>query len=68
MKEKPGVTDRDRAMAQKCVECPLCTRAKKKQKGVAYWVVRGVEEGICPYCKAYERVYGRKAHEPDPVE
>ena len=61
------ITDKDRAMAQKCVECPVCTRAKKKQKGLAYWFVRGVEEGICPYCKAYEKVYGKKAHEPGPA-
>ena len=61
------ITDKDRAMAQKCVECPVCTRARVKQRGAAYWFVRVIEGGLCPYCKAYERVYGRKAHEPEPA-
>jgi hypothetical protein len=25
--------------------------------------VRNVENGICPFCRAYERVHGKKAHE-----
>jgi len=61
------ITEKDRAMAQKCVECPVCSRARKNQKGILYWFVRLIEGGACPYCKAYEKVYGRKAHEPDPV-
>lgn len=63
MPTKP-TTDRDRAMAQRCVECPVCTRARKAQKGLAFWFVRRIEGSLCPYCRAYERVYGRKAHEP----
>ena len=35
-----------------------------KQKGFAYWFVKKIEGGICPFCKAYEKVYGKKAHEP----
>jgi hypothetical protein len=57
------VTEKDRQMAQKCVECPVCTRARKKQKGFAFWFVKSIEGGMCPYCKAYEKVYGKKAHE-----
>ena len=57
------ITDEDRAMAQQCVECPVCSRARKKQKGLAFWFVRKIEGGFCPYCRAYEKVYGRKAHE-----
>jgi hypothetical protein len=34
------ITEKDRAMARRCVECPVC--------------------------RAYEKVYGRKAHEPAP--
>ncbi len=60
------ISEHDRRMAQKCVECPVCTRARRRQKGLAYWVVRSVEGRICPFCRAYERVYGRKAHEPLP--
>jgi uncharacterized protein CbrC (UPF0167 family) len=58
------ITARDRAMAQRCVECPVCGHARKTQKGLAFWFVQRIEGSVCPYCKAYERVYGRKAHEP----
>ena len=33
------------------------------QKGLAYTVVKNVETAICPFCQAYERVHGKKAHE-----
>lgn len=59
-----AITDKDREMAQKCVECAVCKRARNQQRGLAYWFVKKVEGGICPYCKAYEKVYNRKAHEP----
>ena len=52
------------AMAQKCVECKVCEHARKKQKGLAFWIVKNVEHSVCPFCKAYEKVYGKKAHEP----
>lgn len=61
-----AITEKDRAMARKCLECPVCSYARRKQRGVVYFFVRFVEGGVCPYCKAYERVYGRKAHEPLP--
>ncbi len=50
-------------MAKRCVECPVCRQARKQQKGFAFWFVKNIENGICPYCAAYERVYGKKAHE-----
>ncbi|MFC1541659.1 hypothetical protein ACFL50_04320 [Candidatus Latescibacterota bacterium] len=62
------ITEKDRARAQKCLECYACKRARKKQKGLIFWFVKHIEGGICPYCKAYERVYGRKAHVPIPTE
>jgi hypothetical protein len=58
------ITDRDRAMAQRCVECPVCNRARRKQRGAAFWFVKRIEGGVCPFCQAYEKVNGRKAHEP----
>jgi hypothetical protein len=58
------ITQKDRDIAKKCVECPVCNRARKNQKGFFYWFVKTIEGGACPYCKAYEKVYGRKAHEP----
>ena len=57
------VSEKDKQMAQRCVECPVCSRARKMQRGIAYWFVKHIEDGICPYCAAYERVYGKKAHE-----
>jgi uncharacterized protein CbrC (UPF0167 family) len=58
------ITEKDRAMAQKCVECTVCRSARKNQRGVAFWFVKKIENRLCPFCKAYEKVYGRKAHEP----
>ena len=60
------ITDQDREMAQKCVECPMCTQARVTQRGFAFWFVKVIEGGMCPFCKAYEKVYGRKAHEKNP--
>ena len=60
------ITEKDRARAQRCVQCVVCRHARKKQRGALYWVVRAVEGNLCPYCRAYEKVYGRKAHEPLP--
>jgi hypothetical protein len=54
----------DRALAKVCVNCPVCRRARKVPAGAAYVFVMKVESGLCPFCRAYERVYGRKAHEP----
>jgi len=61
------ITEKDRQMAETCVQCTVCRKARKEQKGFAYWFVKRIEGGMCPYCKAYEKVYGRKAHEPVPA-
>jgi len=66
VKDRNVITERDRKRARKCVTCPVCRRARRKQKGLAFWIVKTVESGICPYCAAYEKVYGRKAYEPAP--
>jgi len=58
------ITDKDRKRAEKCVQCPVCRRARATQRGLCYWLVKKVEGRLCPYCRAYEKVYGRKAHEP----
>jgi len=62
------ITEKDRKLAKICIECPVCKHARKKQRGIAFWFVKTVEGSICPNCKAYERVYGRKAHEPLPAD
>ncbi len=60
-----NISDKERVRAQKCRECPVCNYARRKQRGVIFWFVKVIGGGLCPYCKAYERVYGRKAHEPN---
>ena len=61
------ITEKDRKLAKLCMECLLCKGARKKQRGFFFWIVKHVEVGICPACKAYEKVYGRKAHESIPA-
>mgnify|MGYP001163405913 CR=1 FL=1 len=61
-------SEQDLKRAQRCVECPVCTHARKRQRGLAFWFVKSIEGSVCPNCQAYERVYGRKAHEPEPAE
>lgn len=53
----------DKAMAKLCELCPVCLHARYHQEGAIYGFVKHVEQGICPFCKAYERVHGKKAHE-----
>jgi len=53
----------DRVLASVCRNCPVCRRARRQQSGVAFQLVNQVERHLCPFCRAYERVYGRKAHE-----
>ena len=62
-----SITDRDRRMARVCAGCILCRRARRKQRGMAFWLVKRVEFRVCPFCRAYERVYGCKAHEAPPA-
>ena len=61
---RDDITEKDRKLAQMCLQCPVCKHARKKQKGLIFWFVKKLESGICPSCKAYEKVYGKKAHEP----
>lgn len=61
---KNKITDKDRKMANFCRTCLVCKHARKKQEGAAFWFVQKIEGNLCPFCKAYERVYGKKAHQP----
>jgi hypothetical protein len=53
----------DIALAKVCELCPVCLHARHHQKGVVFNFVKSIETDICPFCKAYERVHGQKAHE-----
>ena len=57
------VSSFDKALAGFCANCPVCRRARRRQRGAAFWLVKRVEARPCPFCLAYERVHGRKAHE-----
>ena len=57
-------TKLDRALARICENCMVCRTARRRQTGAAFRFVKNIEGRICPFCQAYERVYGRKAHEP----
>lgn len=61
--EPAGRSKLDMALAKVCLNCPACRHARKTQGGAAFWLVRNVENSVCPFCRAYERVYGRKSHE-----
>jgi hypothetical protein len=61
---KPNISEMDRKLAAFCLVCPVCSHARKKQKGLAFTFVQKIEGNLCPFCRAYERVYGKKAHQP----
>jgi hypothetical protein len=54
----------DRKLAAVCLSCPACRRARQRQRGILFQLVRRVESRFCPFCRAYERVHSRKAHAP----
>jgi len=63
MNREREITSSDRFMAKVCMNCTVCKRAREKQQGAAFWFVSKIESDLYPFCRAYERVYGRKAHE-----
>jgi len=56
-------TQRDNVLAKACMNCPVCRRARQKQHGFAYELVKKAEGSVCPFGRSYARVYGRKPHE-----
>ena len=52
------ITEKDKKMAQQCVGCKLCKHARVKQRGMAFWFVKKIEDSVCPFCKAYEKREG----------
>lgn len=59
-KAKPGRLDH--LLAAVCRNCLVCRHARRRGEGLAYGFVRRIEKGVCPFCQAYERVYGVPAH------
>jgi len=60
---EPKSTKLDQRLAWVCLNCPVCRQARAQKQGVAFGIVKSVERRICPFCRAYERVYHRQAHE-----
>jgi hypothetical protein len=58
---------RDQMLAKVCTNCPVCRHARKNQRGLAYGLVKKIEGRICLFGRSYERVTGRKSHEPVPT-
>jgi len=53
-----------RKKAERCRDCPICSRARRRQKGLAYLFTKYVDRKICPNCRAFEQVTGQRACEP----
>jgi hypothetical protein len=48
-------------------KCTACKVGREKGKGFLNWVVRIESKlGVCPWCRAYEKVYGVPAYEKPP--
>ncbi len=61
--EKEAAGSLSKSLAYVCTICPVCRAARRNQKGFLYAFVKTIEGRFCPFCMAYERVYGKKAHE-----
>ena len=59
------INERTRALARRSENCVVCQRARRKQAGLAFWLVKTFES-LCTFCRAYEKVHGHKSHEPIP--
>jgi hypothetical protein len=64
--ENVEATEEEREMARMCLQCPCCKTARLEQKGLVYTCIKNFAEGLCPFCQAYEKVFGLKGHEPAP--
>lgn len=56
----------DTALASVSEKCVVCNFARHRQRGLIFQLVKCVENRLCPFCRAYYRVFGRKSHEPFP--
>jgi len=66
--DKENVTEKDREMAQVCLNCYFGKIARQEQQGLVYSCVKNFSGKFCPFGQAYEKVYGRKAYEPIPAQ
>ena len=56
----------NKVLAKVCENCPVCQRARRKQRGLAYGLVKKIEGALCLFGRSYGRVHNRQPHEPVP--
>ncbi len=66
--ENENVTEKDREMAQVCLNCFFGKMVRQEQKGLLYDCARSFADKFCPFGQAYEKVFGRKVYEPIPAQ
>jgi|GEM_PF-1313047 hypothetical protein len=49
------ISEKERAMAKKCLECALCKQARQKQRGFAFWFVKKSRAACAPIAKPMRR-------------
>lgn len=48
-------------------KCPTCKKGREKQSGLSYMMVKlEGKTNLCPWCRAYRKVYGVPAWEKPP--
>jgi hypothetical protein len=48
-------------------KCPSCVKSRKKDSGISRAIVKIEDKlGLCPWCRAYRKVYGVHAYENPP--
>jgi hypothetical protein len=54
--------------AEFCLEkCTACKKGREKQSGLFWWIVKFEDKTkLCPWCRAYRKVYGVPAWEKPP--
>ncbi|MBN2169387.1 MAG: hypothetical protein JW738_09095 [Actinobacteria bacterium] len=62
---KPQFDEKTLKRAEFCnSKCPMCVIGRKKGKGIMYKMVQmEAKTKLCPWCRAYEKVYGIPAYE-----
>lgn len=54
--QRPDISKKDRLMAWFCLHCPVCNRARKSQRRAAFWWVKRIETGVCPFSAGHMNV------------
>ncbi|MDI6831644.1 MAG: hypothetical protein QME88_09955 [Actinomycetota bacterium] len=63
--QNPQVDEKTRKRADMCMnKCTVCKLGREKGRGFFYWMVKMESRlKVCPWCRAYEKVYGVPAYQ-----